>query len=285
MMSLEKTIKKIEESETHFENPSPNEIDIEFNLDKKSTLVDKIKDIAKYSPFLATQLILAPTIAISTGITAAGFAIGGYFEAKKSKKKYNWQRLKRDLSSGNVFGYLDYALFSSVGYFASKIPYLSGANLLNKLAKLAFFETLLIPPAVAAYNSVEYVRDEMRWKGLRKRLARLKFKSTAKEIYEGAIKGQIWKGAKNIYKVAPPLHFIQLNYLPTTVSQMAWSAFVNNPLFRYVLGKKSKTQNSQTDKNNTVNSLNSPDSKTKENYRFKLNQDYKQIKQPYSSAA
>ena len=216
-MNLEEKLKK------DWTNLNPNEIDKKFKLDKKSSLSDIITDTIKYIPVIATQAIVAPTIAATTSITAAGFAIGGYFESRKNGKKYTWQRLKRDLTSGNIFGFLDYGIFKVPEYFSQFIPYLGGSGLINKIAKLGFFETTIIPPAVAGYNSLEYIRDKITWRKFAGRMLTLKVPSTVKEIYQNAIKGKVISGTKSIYKIAPPLHFLQLNYLPTTALRMTQS--------------------------------------------------------------
>ncbi|NQV09536.1 hypothetical protein HQ529_06840 [Candidatus Woesearchaeota archaeon] len=243
----EKGESKIAEAPSNIDNvvetaqPKTESVDDKLGLDEKTGILGVVWDIMKYTPLAIAQVLaFGPILPATTLITSTGFAIGGYFEAKKKKVKYTWKRLRRELYSGNIFGYLDYAIFKVPSFFANIIPYFGAAGALPKIAKTLFFEALVVPQAVAAYNSLEYIRDQMGWKKFFKNMITLRYKDTFNEIYQNAIKGKVWNGAKGIYKIAPPLHHIQLNYLPNMQLIMAQSAFVNNPIIRYILGKKTE---------------------------------------------
>jgi len=229
--------------EEYTPNPDPDTLDEKLQLDKKTSKWGIVKDVLKYSPFLAAQaLFLGPVATLTTGITALGFAIGGYFESKKRKKKYTWRRLRRELYSGNLLGWFDYTIYKIPEYFGNLIPFLGGGGLLNKIAKTAFFDALILPPAVVAYNAMEYVRDSIGWKRFFKGFFNFKIFRYIGDTYRNAIKGKVMKSTTAMWKVFPPLHFFQLNYLPNVQLRMAQAAFINNPLYRYILGKKNKAK-------------------------------------------
>lgn len=242
--SIDDTLEQKEDG-LYYKNPNPNSIDEKLKLDKKTSLLGKAWDLIKYSPIAAAQFaVFGPVVTLSTLITVTGFTIGGYFQARKEGKKFTWRRARRDLYSGNIFGFLDYGIYKIPEYFANFIPYLGGATLMAKIAKTLFFGATVIPAAVTAYKSIEYIRDEMGWKSFFKKLFTLKWGDIHKDVYENAIKGKILKSSLPIWAIGPFLHFPQLNYLPNVQARMAQAAFVNNPIFRYILGRQKSKQES-----------------------------------------
>jgi len=237
----------------YYRNPNPNTLDKKLKLDKRTGFFRKAWDLFKYSPLIAAQFALfGPVITLSTTITTTGFAIGGYFESKKAGKKYTWRRLRRELYSGNLFGFIDYAVFSVPSLFSKMIPYLSSAGILPKIVKWLLFEAMVVPPVVTAYRGIEYIRDQMGWKNFFKRVLTFRGFGALKEVYVKGIKGGVLKDSKGIWKVSP-IHFPQLNYLPSVQLMMAQSAFLNNPLFRYLMGKKTTGDIGKKAKNYATN--------------------------------
>jgi len=224
-------------------NPDPDTLDKKLELDKETSKWGIVKDILKYSPFLAAQaLLLGPIATLTTGITSIGFLIGGYFEAKKRKKKYTWRRKRRDIYSGNILGWVDYVVFKVPDYFGKFIPYLGGAGLLNKIAKTLFFDALILPAAVASYKVVEYVRDSIGWGRFFKGFFNFKIFRYIKDTYRNSLKGKVVKSTANLWKIIPFLHYIQLTCWKSVQARMAQSAIVNNPVIRYTLGDREKMQ-------------------------------------------
>ncbi len=223
----------------YWHNPNPNTIDAKFELDKKRGFFGKIWDVVKYVPVIGAQAALfGAVVPLSSAITASGFVIGAYFQARKEGKKYSWRRFIRELYFGNLIGVLEYGLFKVPETITKAVSYFGQAGFLPKVAKWATIEALIVPPVLSMYNSIAYIKNEMGWGRFFSKVLSFRWRSLFKEIYQKAIKkklaGDIW----DVMKYIAPLHFIQFNYHPNVQTRMAQSVLVNNPIFRYMLGRK-----------------------------------------------
>jgi len=236
--------------ETAADSPSSQSIDDKFRLDDETSFGKKVFDIGLQAGFYAGQigalslipgvgLLAAAKVAATTLITSVGFLIGGRYEAKKEGKKYTWKRATRDWRGGNIFGYIDYFAFAVPDLFANYIGYFAAPGLMPMIAKWLFFEATVVPSVVAGYNAVEYIRNEMGWMNFFRGLFSIK-NNSLKEVYQKGVKGTILRDSKKIWTSTGLLHFPQINLIDSMPLRMAQSAFVNNSIFRYVMGKKEK---------------------------------------------
>ncbi|NQV09403.1 hypothetical protein HQ529_06135 [Candidatus Woesearchaeota archaeon] len=213
---------------------------LEQKLEKPSNIFRVAFDTVLYSAFFAGQAFLAgPTIALSTLIPSAGFALGGWWENKKNKLKTTWKKTRREIYSGNMIGYADYAIFSTPELLFNMYPALfSSATISGMMATALVFNPLLCIPYVMAYQTFTYFRDNIGWKKIFTGMFNARIIGYFKEAYHNKIKKEIKTDMKNTFKYLFPLHFMQIHLWTNPTQRMVQSVLVNNPIYRVLMGKK-----------------------------------------------
>jgi len=209
-------------------------------LEKPSSIGKIASDCVKYSPFVAlSTLLFGPVVALSTAIPAFGYSFGAWIENRKNKKKTTWNKLKKEIYTGNVMGHVDYALFSMPEYIFKAAPALFHAGTFASMTLSALvINPLFFIPVNIAYNAFYYIRDNYGIKNFTKGIFNGKIFSYIKDTYRH-VKKNLWQDTKNVFKMFP-LHFFQMHYLPSAPLRMAQSAFINNPIYRKLTSKQEK---------------------------------------------
>ncbi len=246
-MSLENRI------ESSFENSY--ESGLERKLNKKSGLLKIGLDAFLYAPVVAASAVLfGPAVTLSTAIPAIGYSIGSWIENKRKKIRTTWNRVKREVYTGNIMGHVDYALFSMPEVLFRAYPGMfSSGTFSSMLAASLVFNPLLFIPVNMAYGAFFYLRDKIGFGNAFKGVFTGKFRSYSKRTYQNI--RQNWKkDTKNVFKYLFPFHFFQTHYLPkiarhipylkelpAAAIRMTQSALINNPIYRIVMGRQKKS--------------------------------------------
>lgn len=213
----------------------------EDKLDKPSKWYKVAFDLLKYSPVVAAQFaLLGSTMVLSTAIPAIGFSIGAYIRNKKNKVKTTWNRLKKELYTGNIVGLGDYTFFSIPDKLKLIFPFLKGPGIGIGILNTLLANPLLVVPYNMLYLGFTYLRDHIGLKKLVKGVFTGKIFQHAKDTYKKGIKPTLWQDTKSIFKFLFPLHYIQINHIPSVPLRMLQSVLVNNPVYRLLMGGKGK---------------------------------------------
>ena len=234
---------------------APNyESGLEKKLNKKSNLLKIALDTLLYTPLLvASALAFGPVVTMSTAIPAVGYSIGAWIENKRKKIKMTWNRVKREMYTGNIMGHVDYALFSAPEILFRAYPAVFNAGtFVSQLATSLVFNPLLFIPVNIAYGAFFYLRDKIGFGNAAKGIFNGKLANYAKNTYRNA-KQNLWNDTKNVFKYMFPLHFFQTHYLPRIAQsapylaqmpvaalRMTQSALINNPIYRLIMGRQKK---------------------------------------------
>lgn len=229
------------------------ESELERKLNKKSGWLKIFRDAAIYTPVLAASAYtFGLGVMLSTGIPMAGYSIGAWIENRKKKIKTTWNRIKKELYTGNIMGHVDYWLFSMPEKLFAAYPSVFNSTFTGMLATSLVFNPLLFIPVNIAYGAFFYLRDKIGFKNSFKGIFNGKIIAYAKNTYIN-VKKNLWKDTKSVFKYMFPLHFFQTHYLtkiaekisylkglPAASLRMAQSAVLNNPIYRLIMGKQKK---------------------------------------------
>ena len=141
--------------EDKLESTGNYESQLEKKLNKKSSCFKIALDTIIYTPLIAASAVaFGPAVALSTAIPAIGYTIGAWWENRKKKIKMTWNRVKRELYTGNIMGHVDYALFSMPELLFNAYPAIFNAGtFIGKLATSLVFNPLLFVPVNIAYGA------------------------------------------------------------------------------------------------------------------------------------
>lgn len=232
------------------------ESQLEQKLNKKSGWFKVALDTILYTPVLAASaLTFGPAVTLSTAIPAVGYTIGAWWENRKKKIKMTWNRIKREVYTGNIMGHADYGLFSVPEFLFKAYPATFNAgNLISKLLTTLIINPLVFIPVNAAYGAFFYLRDKIGFKNTFRGIFNGKAKNYLKQTYND-VKKNLYSDTKNVFKYMFPLHFFQMNYLPgiaknipyvrempVAAARMTQSALINNPIYRIVMSTQKKSQ-------------------------------------------
>lgn len=252
-MPLEDKLPDIPKVATNYESG------LEQKLNKKSNLLKIALDTIIYTPILAASaFIFGPLVTMSTAIPAIGYTIGTWIENKRKKMRMTWNRVKRELYTGNIMGHVDYALFSAPEILFRAYPAVFNAGtFISQLATSLVFNPLLFIPVNIAYSAFFYLRDKIGFGNAAKGIFNGKMADYTKNTYSNA-KQNLWNDSKNVFKYMFPLHFFQTHYLPRIAQsvpyfaqmpvaalRMTQSAFINNPIYRLIIGRQKKHESAQ----------------------------------------
>lgn len=232
------------------------ESELEQKLNKKSSWFKVALDTILYTPVLAASaLTFGPAVTLSTAIPAIGYTIGAWIENRKKKIKMTWNRIKREIYTGNIMGHVDYGLFSVPEVLFKAYPAIFNAGTLaSKLLTTLIINPLVFIPVNAAYGAFFYLRDKIGFKNTFKGIFNGRATSYIKQTYND-VKKNLFTDTKNVFKYMFPLHFFQMNYLtnlaqkvpllsqmPAATVRMTQSALINNPVYRIVMSTQKKSQ-------------------------------------------
>jgi len=239
-----------EQNDNRLRTQNAQESSLEDIVDDKSSSWGKIiLDTILYSPVIAASAILfGPIVTLSSAIPAIGFSIGAWWENKKKRVKNTWKRMRKELYSGNIVGHFDYVLFLTPDLLFGAFPGVFASGTLLSM----FLTTLVLNPLVTipyniVYQTFTYLRDNVGWGKAFKGIFSGKIYSYLKDTYHNKIKKELWKDTKSVFKYMFPLHFFQVNYLPNPTLRMVQSVFINNPIYRIIMGKKKKEISNYSD--------------------------------------
>lgn len=247
--------------EDKLDNGSINyESKLEQKLNKKSGIFKIAFDTLLYSPVVAASAVMfGPAVTLSTAIPAIGYSIGSWIENKRKKIKTTWNRVKREIYTGNIMGHVDYALFSAPEYLFRAFPSLfNTGSFSGMLATSLAFNPLLFIPVNIAYGAFFYLRDKIGFGNLFKGVFNGKIANYAKNTYKN-VKQNLGRDTWNVFKYLFPLHFFQTHYLPSMAHKvpylkdmpvaalrMTQSALVNNLVYRLIMGRHGKRADHNT---------------------------------------
>ncbi|NQV09373.1 hypothetical protein HQ529_05985 [Candidatus Woesearchaeota archaeon] len=211
-------------------------------LEEKSGLGRIIKDCLKYTPMLiGSAMLFGPAVTLATAIPMTGYSLGVILENKKKKKKVTWNKIKKEMYSGNILGHVDYALFSTPELIFKAFPHIFATGTIGSMiASTLVFNPLFFIPVNIIYSGFTYFRDKVGLKKVVKGLFTGKIKDYIKDSYNKKIKKEFSSDTKNVFKYMFPLHFIQMHYLNNPITRMAQSAVVNNPIYRAIMTRQKK---------------------------------------------
>ncbi len=217
-------------------------------------------DCFRYSPFLAgSALLFGPVVTLSTLIPTAGYAIGAWYENKKNGIKTTWKQMRKELYSGNIMGHFDYALFSTPELLFNNFPKVFNKTTFSgKLLTTLAINPLIVLPYNMVYHTFTYLRDNFGWRKTFSGMFNGKIFNYLGEVYSQKIKKDIWTDTKNVFKYMFPLHFFMVNYLTNPTTRIIQSVLVNNPIYRYVMGKKKTNVNNFELQSNNIENYNQP---------------------------
>ena len=229
---------------------------LEAKLNKKSNVFKAALDTLLYTPLIAASAFaFGPAVTLATAIPAVGYTIGAWIENRKKKIKTTWNRVKRELYTGNIMGHVDYALFSMPEILFKAYPAIFNAGTFTSmLATSLVFNPLLFIPVNIAYGAFFYLRDKIGWGNTFKGIFNGRISNYAKQTYQN-VKKNLWGDTKNVFKYLFPLHFFQTHYLPGIAEKVSYlkqvpvaslrmtqSALVNNPIYRIIMGRQKKEE-------------------------------------------
>lgn len=226
---------------------------LEKKMNEKSSLLKIIRDAIFYIPVLAASAYaFGLQVLLSTGIPMVGYTIGAWIENKKKKIKMTWNRVKRELYTGNIMGHADYWIFSMPEKLFTAYPAIFNDTFMGMLATSLVINPLLFIPVNIAYGVFFYLRDKVGFRNTFKGLFNGKIAKYAKNTYN-YVKQNLWNDTKNVFKYMFPLHFFQMNYLPKLAQKipvvrempvaavrMTQSALLNNPIYRILKSTQKK---------------------------------------------
>ena len=241
--------------EDKLDNDNNNyESKLERKLNKKSSIFKIALDTLLYTPVVAASAYLfGPAVTLSTAIPAIGYSIGAWIENKRKKIKTTWNRVKRELYTGNIMGHVDYGLFSTPEYLFKAFPSVfNTATFSGMLTTSLVFNPLLFIPVNILYGAFFHLRDKIGFGNLFKGVFNGKIANYTKSTYRN-VKENLGKDTWNVFKYLFPLHFFQTHYLPSLAQKvpylkdmpvaalrMTQSALVNNPMYRLIMGRQGK---------------------------------------------